>query len=51
VHSAKPAVVHERLEALYPEVSRIELFSRARRTGWTMFGNQASDVAVVRKVA
>lgn len=51
VHSAKPAVVHERLEALYPEVSRIELFSRARRAGWTMYGNQVTDAAVDRKVA
>ena len=51
VHSAKPAVVHERLEALYPDVSRIELFSRAQRTGWTMFGNQAGNVAAEKKVA
>ena len=51
VHSAKPAVVHERLEALYPDVSRIELFSRAQRRGWTMFGNQAGNVAADKKVA
>ena len=50
-HSAKPVVVHERLEALYPDVSRIELFSRAQRAGWTMYGNQADDVVVDRKVA
>ena len=50
-HSAKPAVVHERLEALYPEVSRIELFSRAQRKGWTMFGNQAGNTTIGRKVA
>jgi N6-adenosine-specific RNA methylase IME4 len=48
-HSAKPVVVHERLEALYPNVSRIELFSRSKRTGWTMFGNEAPDEE--RKVA
>lgn len=51
VHSAKPVVVHERLEALYPNVSRIELFSRAPRDGWTMYGNQVGDVATERKVA
>ena len=51
VHSAKPAVVHERLETLYPDVSRIELFSRAQRRGWTMFGNQAGNVAAEKKVA
>lgn len=51
VHSAKPVVVHERLEALYPDVSRIELFSRAQRAGWTMYGNQVDEVAAERKVA
>ena len=51
VHSAKPTVVHQRLEALYPDVSRIELFSRAQRAGWTMYGNQADEVFVDRKVA
>ena len=51
VHSAKPTVVHERLEALYPAVSRIELFSRAQRKGWAMFGNQSNDFVVTRKVA
>ena len=50
-HSAKPAVVHERLEKLYPKVSRIELFSRAQRTGWTMFGNQVGETVAARKVA
>ncbi|MBC7617814.1 MAG: ParB N-terminal domain-containing protein [Candidatus Saccharibacteria bacterium] len=50
-HSAKPVVVHERLEALYPGVSRIELFSRAQRAGWTMYGNQVDEVAAERKVA
>ncbi len=50
-HSAKPVVVHERLEALYPDVSRIELFSRAQRAGWTMYGNQVGEVAAERKVA
>jgi N6-adenosine-specific RNA methylase IME4/ParB-like chromosome segregation protein Spo0J len=50
-HSAKPVVVYERLETLYPDVSRIELFSRAQRAGWTMYGNQVGDVAAERKVA
>jgi N6-adenosine-specific RNA methylase IME4 len=41
-HSAKPAVVHERLERLYPKVvNRIELFARDGRTGWDVWGNQS----------
>ena len=40
-HSAKPAEVQERIEALYPKVNRIELFSRSARGGWTAWGNQS----------
>ncbi len=40
-HSEKPAVVHERLEHLYPERSKLELFARGRpRHGWAAWGNQ-----------
>lgn len=51
VHSAKPSIVYDRLEALYPNVSYIELFSRTQRKGWTMFGNQTVAVASNKKVA
>ncbi|WP_354004255.1 MT-A70 family methyltransferase [Delftia sp.] len=50
-HSAKPVFVHKQLEALYPNVSRIELFSRSKRTGWTMFGNEVEPDTDSRKVA
>ncbi|EHL24144.1 MT-A70 family protein [Acidovorax sp. NO-1] len=50
-HSAKPVVVHQRLETLYPDVSRIELFSRTDRTGWTIFGNEVEPDADSKKVA
>ena len=42
-HSAKPVVAHERIEALYPNVSRIELFSRSARDDWTAWGNQSKS--------
>ncbi len=42
-HSAKPVVAHERIEALYPNVSRVELFSRSARDGWTAWGNQSES--------
>ena len=44
-HSAKPGVFHEQIEALYPDVSKFELFSRAARPGWTAWGNQAETSA------
>ena len=41
-HSAKPALVHERLERLYPSVvNRMELFARNARSGWDVWGNQS----------
>lgn len=41
-HSAKPDIFHEQIEVLYPHVSKIELFSRSARDGWTVWGNQAA---------
>jgi N6-adenosine-specific RNA methylase IME4 len=42
-HSRKPDHVHERIEDLYPEASKIELFARRARPGWALWGNQAPD--------
>ncbi|USN14194.1 DNA methylase [Brevundimonas phage vB_BpoS-Kabachok] len=42
-HSRKPDDVHERIEALYPEATKIELFARRARPGWALWGNQAPD--------
>ena len=42
-HSAKPLLVYELLESMYPtftEEDRIELFTRIDRPGWTGWGNE-----------
>jgi N6-adenosine-specific RNA methylase IME4 len=39
-HSEKPAEAYHRIQRLFGNVSRIELFARHRRTGWDVFGNQ-----------
>jgi N6-adenosine-specific RNA methylase IME4 len=42
-HSAKPALVYELIESMYPtftELDRIELFNRTDRPGWTGWGNE-----------
>jgi N6-adenosine-specific RNA methylase IME4 len=39
-HSRKPDEAYRRLERLYGEVRRIELFSRRERPGWTRWGDQ-----------
>ena len=41
-HSAKPVVVYDILEAMYPHARRVELFARAPRLGWAAWGNQSS---------
>ena len=39
-HSEKPEAVQERIEAMYPTASKIELFARRRRPGWDAWGDQ-----------
>jgi len=39
-HSEKPTEAYRRIERLFGNVTRIELFARRRRTGWDAFGNQ-----------
>ena len=40
-HSQKPACIYERLERLYPTLSKLELFARGRpRRGWVAWGNE-----------
>ena len=45
-HSEKPAEARLRLEQLYGDVTRIELFSRCGAPGWDHWGNQAESPAV-----
>lgn len=42
-HSQKPAEARFRLEKLYGDVPRIELFSRCGAPGWDHWGNQAES--------
>ncbi|CDG91484.1 MT-A70 family methyltransferase [Xenorhabdus bovienii] len=40
-HSQKPREVHHRLERLYGDVPRIELFARESMDGWHLYGNES----------
>jgi N6-adenosine-specific RNA methylase IME4 len=40
-HSAKPEVLYEILERMYPGRTKVELFARNPREGWARWGNQA----------
>ncbi|HED2522684.1 TPA: adenine methyltransferase [Klebsiella aerogenes] len=42
-HSEKPWEVRRRLETLYGEVSRIELFARSAAPGWDCWGNECEN--------
>jgi N6-adenosine-specific RNA methylase IME4 len=39
-HSAKPTEVHERIEILYPEYRKLEMFARNTRRGWDVVGDE-----------
>lgn len=39
-HSEKPIGVIERLERMYPDARKIELFARSQRKGWDAWGNE-----------
>lgn len=39
-HSKKPICAYERIEFMYPEARKIELFARAPREGWDSWGNE-----------
>ncbi len=40
-HSAKPEFVYELIEAMYPELPKLEMFCRSPREGWRVWGNQS----------
>lgn len=40
-HSKKPDIVYEMIETMFPTGKYLELFARAKRDGWEVWGNQA----------
>lgn len=39
-HSRKPDIVRKRIERMFGDVARIELFARERTCGWSAWGNE-----------
>ena len=39
-HSAKPPIVYDLIEGMFPGLPKVELFARSQRPGWASFGNQ-----------
>jgi N6-adenosine-specific RNA methylase IME4 len=46
-HSRKPDEQYPALERLFGDVTRIELFARTTRAGWTAWGNQTGKFPAV----
>lgn len=42
-HSRKPEVFQDRLDRMFPEGERLELFARRKRDPWVCVGNEAPD--------
>lgn len=40
-HSRKPGWIHDMIDAAHPDARKIELFARAPRKGWCVWGNEA----------
>lgn len=39
-HSRKPDEIHRRIERLYPNATKLELFARRQMDGWKVWGNE-----------
>jgi N6-adenosine-specific RNA methylase IME4 len=52
-HSRKPDVVRERLERMYPDARKLEIFCRFPAPGWTSLGNEIDglDIRVALRLA
>lgn len=50
-HSAKPAIVHEIIERMYPDARRLELFARAPRDQWETWGNEVESAVQIPMLA
>lgn len=40
VHSKKPVAAYEMIEAMFPDIPKLELFAREHRNGWDCWGNE-----------
>lgn len=46
-HSQKPEIAYQIIERLYPDGERLEMYARAKRDGWDVWGNEVeSDIVL-----
>jgi N6-adenosine-specific RNA methylase IME4 len=46
-HSAKPAEVRRRIEAMFPTQRKLELFARTAADGWDCWGNEVTSTVTI----
>lgn len=44
-HSRKPDSLQDRIDAVWPDASKLEVFARQRRPGWDAWGNETGRFA------
>jgi len=42
-HSEKPSTLQDRIDEIWPEQSKLEMFARRHRSGWDVWGNEVGD--------
>ena len=50
-HSEKPACFYDTVKSMWPTASKLELFARAQRPGWTTWGAEAPSVSMETEAA
>ena len=43
IHSKKPKAAYELLEAMFPNIPKLEMFARNEREGWDCWGNELKE--------
>jgi len=42
-HSVKPEALQDRIDAVWPDADKLEMFARRTRPGWASWGNQRTE--------
>ena len=49
-HSKKPLEAYDKIERMYPETRKVELFAREARAGWTAVGNEINEMDISKAI-
>ena len=47
-HSMKPDAIADAIAGMFPNLTKIELFSRQPREGWAAWGNEITNAEILR---